>query len=132
MTKQTEEQNLATVLEAFDAAFNRRDPDAYERYWSPDYVQHSAHIPPGRDGLKGLIASMPPSLKYEHTIATATDDYVMIHGRFSGFQEVSWVVVDIVRLEGGILVEHWDVIQDEVTRSDSKSGAPMFGDAFPV
>ena len=43
----------------------------------------------------------------------------------------NWIVVDIVKVEGGILTEHWDVIQDETTRKDSKSGNPMFGDHFP-
>jgi len=44
---------------------------------------------------------------------------------------VNWIAVDILRVKNGILVEHWDVIQDEVTRGQSKSGAPMFGNAFP-
>jgi predicted SnoaL-like aldol condensation-catalyzing enzyme len=41
-------------------------------------------------------------------------------------------VVDILRVVDGILVEHWDVIQDEATREQSKSGLPMFGAAFPT
>jgi len=31
--------------------FNKRDYIAAERFWSPNYIQHSAHIPPGREGL---------------------------------------------------------------------------------
>jgi len=38
---------------------------------------------------------------------------------------------DILRIENGVLVEHWDAIQDEATRESSKSGLPMFGDKFP-
>jgi len=54
-----------------------------------------------------------------------------VHGRFSGFgQPVNWIAADILRIENGILVEHWDVIQDEATRESSKSGLPMFGDKF--
>jgi hypothetical protein len=41
-------------------------------------------------------------------------------------------VVDILRIENGLLAEHWDVIQDEATRESSKSGRPMFGDKFPA
>ena len=44
----TEAQNKAFVLEAFDTLFNKRDYAA-ERFWSPAYIQHSAHIAPGRD-----------------------------------------------------------------------------------
>ena len=40
-------RNKAIVLEAFDTLFNRRDYAAAESFWSPTYVQHSAHIPPG-------------------------------------------------------------------------------------
>jgi predicted SnoaL-like aldol condensation-catalyzing enzyme len=43
---------------------------------------------------------------------------------------VNWIAADIVRMENGILVEHWDVIQDEVTSQESKRGLPMFGEAF--
>jgi predicted SnoaL-like aldol condensation-catalyzing enzyme len=42
-----------------------------------------------------------------------------------------WIVLDIVRIENGLLAEHWDVIEDEATREKSRSGLPMFGDAFP-
>jgi predicted SnoaL-like aldol condensation-catalyzing enzyme len=131
MAQTTEEQNKTLVLAAFDAAFNQRDTQAFERYWSPDYVQHSAHIPPGRDGLAGLIASMPADMKYEHQLAVANGEYVMIHGRFSNIGlPKAWVVVDIVRVADGRLAEHWDVIQDEATEAESKSGQPMFGQTF--
>ena len=56
----------------------------------------------------------------------------MVHGRFSGIgQPVNWIAVDILRIAGGVLVEHWDVIQDEASAQQSKSGLPMFGDKFP-
>ena len=132
MSKAVEEKNKALVLEAFDILFNQRDHVAAERYWSPKYIQHSAHIAPGREGLFNLIKSMPPTLKYEPGTIVADGDFVIVHGRFSGFgQPVNWIAADIVRIEEGILVEHWDVIQDEATQEQSKSGLPMFGAKFP-
>jgi len=130
---QTKESNIkALVLEAFDTLFNKRDYAAAERFWSPNYVQHSAHIEPGRDGLFNLIRGMPPTLRHEPGLIVAEGDYVILHGRFSGFgAPADWVVADILRIENGILVEHWDVIQDEATKEQSKSGAPMFGETFP-
>ena len=75
---------------------------------------------------------MPPTLKYEPGTIVADGDFVIVHGRFSGFgQPVNWVAADIVRIEDGILVEHWDVIQEEATQEQSKSGLPMFGAKFP-
>jgi len=124
-------KNKALVLEAFNTLFNKRDYAAAEHFWSPDYMQHSAHIEPGRDGLFNLIKNFPPTLQYEPGTIVAEGDFVIVHGRFSGFgQPVNWIAADILRIENGRLVEHWDVIQDEATRESSKSGLPMFGDKF--
>ena len=131
MNQMIESKNKALVLKAFDTLFNKRNYAAAENYWSPDYIQHSAHIGPGREGLFDLIRSLPPTLKYEPGTIVAEKDFVIVHGRFSGFgQPVNWIAADIVRIKDGILVEHWDVIQDEVTQEQSKSGQPMFGDKF--
>jgi predicted SnoaL-like aldol condensation-catalyzing enzyme len=133
MPDKTESQNKVLVLRAFDALFNRRNYAEAERLWSAAYVQHSAHIEPGREGLFRLVKSLPPTLKYESGLVVAEADYVLLHGRFSGIGlPVNWVVVDIVRLEDGKLKEHWDVIQDEASKASSKSGLPMFGSIFPV
>jgi predicted SnoaL-like aldol condensation-catalyzing enzyme len=111
------------VPEAFDTLFNKRDYAAAERYWSPDYIQHSAHIAPERQDLFNLVRSAPSALKYEAGTIVAEKDAVIVHGRFS-------VAADIVRIKDGTLIEHWDVLQDEATHRDSKSGLPMFGDKF--
>jgi predicted SnoaL-like aldol condensation-catalyzing enzyme len=124
-----EARNKGLVLEAFDALFNRRDFEAAERYWSPDYVQHSAGIGQGRDGLFALVRSV--HRQYESALAVAEGDHVMVHGRFSGGGRPTRIVVDILRVDGGRLTEHWDVMQDEATRAGSKSGLPMFGNRFP-
>jgi len=132
MKNTTEEKNKKLVLEAFDTLFNKRDYAAAERYWSPNYIQHSAHIAPGRDGLFNLIKNIPATLKYEPGMIVAEGDLVIVHGRFSGFgAPVNWIAADIVRIQNGVLVEHWDVIQDEATEEQSKSKAPMFGTSFP-
>jgi len=104
----TEEKNKNFVLEAFDTLFNKRDYAAAERFWSPDYIQHSAYIAPGREGLFDLVKPMPAEFRYENGLAVASGDYVVLHGRFSGFgAPVAWIVVDIVRIENGQLAEHW-------------------------
>ena len=131
MPKTTSEQNKALVLKAFDTLFNKRDYTAAERFWSPKYIQHSAHIAPGREGLFELIKSLPQTLKYEPGAIVAEGNFVIVHGRFLSFGlPVNWIAADIVRIEDGVLVEHWDVIQDEASRESSKSGLPMFGDKF--
>ena len=132
MIRTTPVQNKELVLQAFDTLFNKQDYKAAEQYWSSNYLQQSAHIPPGRDGLFNLVRSMPASLKYEPGVIVAENDYVIVHGRFSGTgRPRNWIAADVVRVADGMLAEHWDVLQDEATKAESRSGLPMFGTTFP-
>ena len=127
-----EAKNKALVLEAFDTLFNKRDYAAAELFWSPTYIQHSAHIAPGRDGLFNLIKALPATLRHEPGMIFAEGDFVMLHGRFSGHgRPAAWIAADLIRMADGVLAEHWDVLQDEATRESSQSGLPMFGGNFP-
>jgi predicted SnoaL-like aldol condensation-catalyzing enzyme len=132
MPKTIPEQNKATVLKAFDTLFNKRDYAAAERFWSPKYIQHSAHIAPGREGLFAPVRSSPDTLRYESQLIVAEGDYVIAHVRFSGIgKPAAWIVADIIRLEDGLLAEHWDVLHDEASQNESVSGLSMFGKSFP-
>jgi predicted SnoaL-like aldol condensation-catalyzing enzyme len=77
--KTTSERNKQLVLEAFDRLFNKRDYAAAEKFWSPNYVQHSAHIEPGRDGLFNLVKRLPPTLRYEPGTIVANGEFVIVH-----------------------------------------------------
>jgi predicted SnoaL-like aldol condensation-catalyzing enzyme len=55
MSKSIAAKNNAIFLEAFETLFNKRDYAAAERFWSPNYIQHSAHIAPGRDGFSDSL-----------------------------------------------------------------------------
>jgi len=133
MTQTIEETNKRLVLEAFDTLFNKRDYQEAERFWSPNYIQHSAHIKPGRDGLFELIRSSPATLRYEPGTIVADGDYVIVHGRFTNTgRPRNWIAADVVRVADGLLAEHWDVLQDEATEAESQSGLPMFGTKFPT
>jgi predicted SnoaL-like aldol condensation-catalyzing enzyme len=133
MATNLQEENKALVLKAFDTLFNKQDYAKAQTFWSDKYTQHSAHIPPGREGLFDLVKGIPSTMRYEPGLVVAQGDFVILHGRFSGIGgPANWIAADIVRVKDGILVEHWDVIQDEATREQSKSGSPMFGETFPA
>jgi predicted SnoaL-like aldol condensation-catalyzing enzyme len=133
VSEKIESKNKALVLEAFDMPFNKRDYATAERFWSPDYIQHSAHIAPARNGLFNLIKSIPPTLKCEPGTIVAEGDLVVVHGRFSGSgAPVDRIAADIVHIQNGVLAEHWDVMQDEATEEQSIGKRPVSGKAFPA
>ena len=127
----TESTNKGLVLEAFDTLFNKHDYVAAGHFWSTDYIQHSAHIASGRDGLFNVAKSLPPTSKHEPGMIVAEGDVVIGHARFSTIGlPANWIAADIIRMKDGLLVEYWDVIEDEATPESSKSGLPMLGDRF--
>jgi predicted SnoaL-like aldol condensation-catalyzing enzyme len=128
MTPALEEINKRIVSTAFETLFNRRDYERARCLWSPDYIHHSAHVPPGRDALLELVRNVPLTVRYENQLIVAHGDFVMLYGRVLGLGEevINPTVVDIVRVENGVLAEHWDVIQDEATKAQADT--PMFAD----
>ncbi|MGU7784262.1 nuclear transport factor 2 family protein [Burkholderia sp. PU8-34] len=130
MATTLEEQNIALVLEALDTLFNKKDYEKAARFWSESYVQHSRIVPAGRDGLFGLVRTLP-DVRFEYDRVAAQGDFVWLHTRYTDSASPTALIgVDIVRIEDGKLVEHWDVLQDEAKRDESAGGYPMFGDTF--
>ena len=105
------DRNKTIVLESFEALFNKRNYVAAERFWLPNYIQHSAHIGPGRDGLFNLIKGIPSTLTYEPGMIVGEGDFVIIHGWYSSTGlPANFILADIIRMKDGVLVEHSDVI----------------------
>ncbi len=130
MNATLEEKNTALVRDALDTLFNKKDYARAAQFWSESYVQHSRHVPAGREGLFGLVRSFG-DIRFEYDRVIAKDDFVWIHSRdTSSATPAAMIALDILRIEDGKLVEHWDVLQDEATRSESAGGYPMFGDTF--
>jgi predicted SnoaL-like aldol condensation-catalyzing enzyme len=123
------QSNKALVLDAMTSLFQRHDASAVERLYSDDYIQHNPDIPQGRDALQGLVETLSPSVYYEPGLIIAEGDLVAIHGRIRGWADEPQVVVDIFRVEGGKLVEHWDVLQNEVPATAGVAGLSMFDPA---
>jgi predicted SnoaL-like aldol condensation-catalyzing enzyme len=131
MSVACEATNKALVLVALDTLFNKRDYRVAEQYWSPRLVLHCADIAPGRDGLFEFVKAAPATLRYEPGAIVANEDYVIVHGRISGNgRPRSWIIATILRIEDRRIAEQWEVIQDEASQIESKSGHPMFGDRF--
>lgn len=119
-------RNKAIVLDAMTSLFQRHDASAVERLYSDDYLQHNPNIPRGRDALKTIVENVSESVYYEPGLIIAEGDLVAIHGRIRGWADQPQVVVDIFRVEDGKLVEHWDVLQNEVPATAGVAGLSMF------
>ncbi|MDO5631345.1 MAG: nuclear transport factor 2 family protein [Paracoccus sp. (in: a-proteobacteria)] len=118
--------NKDIVLEYLDTVFNAKDLAKAETYWGDDMIQHNPLMPNGLDVLRGFIGSADPSLSYEPGLVMESGDKVMIHGRYSGWNGKTMIAVDIFRLKDGKVIEHWDVMQEEVPAADAVNGNPMF------
>jgi predicted SnoaL-like aldol condensation-catalyzing enzyme len=119
-------RNKALVLEAMTSLFQRHDASAVDRLYAPDYIQHNPHIPQGRDALRSLVANLSQAVFYEPGLMIAEGDFVAIHGRIRGWVDAPQVVVDLFRVKGGKLAEHWDVLQNEVPAMAALGGNSMF------
>lgn len=118
--------NKSLVIEAITRVFIERDATAPDELFHPDYRQHNPAIPNGSAALPSLIASLSDNFEYEMGMVVAEGNLVMVHGRYIGWGPKPMIAVDIFRVENGKLVEHWDVMQEEVPASQTKSGNAMF------
>jgi predicted SnoaL-like aldol condensation-catalyzing enzyme len=118
--------NKQIVLEVLKRAFIDWDPTVVEQYFGPNYKQHNPMIPDGPSVIANMIPTLT-NLTYEPGMAVADGNLVMVHGRYTGWGPKPLVAVDIFRLEDGKVVEHWDVVQEEVPAANTASGHSMFG-----
>jgi predicted SnoaL-like aldol condensation-catalyzing enzyme len=113
-----EEANLRLVLDMFAHVLNPMDSSVVDRFIAPGYVQHSQLAPPGRDALKAfldMIRAETPEAVHDVKRAFVDGDHVAVHyhvRRHPG--DLGWAVIDIFRVEDGLIAEHWDVMQDVV------------------
>ena len=117
--------NKEIVLEVLKRSFIDKDPTVVEQYFGTNYKQHNPVIPDGPSTIARMIPTLT-NLTYEPGMAVAEGDLVMVHGRYVGWGPKPMIGVDIFRVKDGKVVEHWDVLQEEVLASNTMSGNAMF------
>ncbi|BFD46306.1 MAG: hypothetical protein DMENIID0002_09520 [Rickettsia endosymbiont of Sergentomyia squamirostris] len=117
--------NKEIVQTAMVEVFIKKDLTAIDRYWSKQYIQHSPYSANGVDELFNIVKNLKPDFKYEPGIIIAEGDIVMMHGRYTGWAPKPLMAVDIFKVQNGKLVEHWDVMQEEVPANKTKTGNSM-------
>jgi predicted SnoaL-like aldol condensation-catalyzing enzyme len=126
MSESATAANRALAIEAITGAFIKRDTSVPARLFAFDYKQHNPSIPNGSASIPDVIRALPPDFKYEMGLVVAEGEYVMIHGRYTKWGPKPLVAVDIFRIVNGKLVEHWDVLQEEIPAESTASGNAMF------
>jgi predicted SnoaL-like aldol condensation-catalyzing enzyme len=121
--------NAQLVRQALIELFVHRDLSAINRYWAAPYLQHNPSLPDGLGILADIVAGLPANFSYEPGMMTSEGDLVMIHGRYTGWGPKPIIAVDMFLVKNGRLVEHWDVMQEELPSHRTQSQRPMF--SFP-
>lgn len=118
--------NKEIVVKAMKEFFVDRDHNAIEHYWHETYVQHNPGMISGHQGLKDILKnSIDSGFKWTPGIFIEAGDLVIAHSEVQGWGPNPLIVVDIFRLAGGRIAEHWDVVQEEVAADKTASGNPM-------
>jgi predicted SnoaL-like aldol condensation-catalyzing enzyme len=108
--------NKDIAVAFYKKVFEGRVEDAFRLYAGPTYRQHNPLIEDGMEGLKKFVTwimSNHPDARCEIKRVFADGDHVILHSHWHGLSDNprGEAVVDIFRLEGGKVLEHWDVIQ---------------------
>ena len=105
--------------------------DAFACWMHPDYIQHNPDAPTGRDATREMLAAAVrdnPELTHDvKRVIYGDRNLVAVHHHFRRKRdERGWAVVDILRIEGGYVVEHWDVMQPVPDPAETKNSNGMF------
>lgn len=117
MSRTAQEQaNHDLVIEMYNKVLIAMDSTAVDRYIAPEYVQHSSLAEPTIDALKGFLDRVrveSPNARQTIHRSFVDGDHVIVHTHVVRWPaDPGLAVVDIFRCENGMIVEHWDVIQD--------------------
>ena len=129
--------NKRLVYNFWREVFEAGHMDLAEKYMAESYIQHNPNIPTGRaafvDFFSKNVALQPIESRIQAPLVAiiAEGDMVATHSHLIlEPSQPGQALADFFRMDNGKVVEHWDVIQDEATEAESKSGLPMFGEKF--
>jgi predicted SnoaL-like aldol condensation-catalyzing enzyme len=109
------EENMRVVLDFYEHGLMRRDFDVAKQHFGPRYTQHNPAVADGPEGFRAFLQYLReklPNSRSEIKRVIADGDYVVVHVHaIPEPGERGLAIVDIFKLEGGKIVEHWDVMQ---------------------
>lgn len=132
-TADRERLTAREVADRFIEAFYHqgRLADAFRAWVHPDYIQHHPSSPTGRDGTIEVLAEhmeRHPHMSHDvKRVIYGADGLMAVHYLFRfAPEDRGMAVIDLFRIEGGYLVEHWDVIQAIPDPATCKNQNGMF------
>lgn len=120
------EENKMMVANLYQEIFGDKNIDAVDKYIGDNYIQHNPAVGDGKEALKEALRVWfkdAPKEKIDIQHIGADGNFVYIHTKSKqGNKTIS--VMDIFRVDGGKVVEHWDVMQEVPAKSANDH--PMF------
>lgn len=105
--------NTELVRRAYDTLYVKGDAEGIAEFVRDDFIDHNPIAPSGKQAAMEFLRNSPlPSATAEVKRILADEQYVMVHAHLKfGDGETGQAVVDIWRIEDGLIAEHWDVVQ---------------------
>jgi predicted SnoaL-like aldol condensation-catalyzing enzyme len=115
------------VTRFMDQFYIRKDVSGAFMTWvDPGYIQHNPMAATGRDAAIAFLApffAANPDISYEIKRVIADGNLVAVHshGVFKA-NDPGIAIVDILRVKGCKVMEHWDVVQPVPEKSANTNG----------
>jgi|SRR5271157_194621 len=109
------EKNRAIVQRFVDLFYRQKDVrQAFATFVAENYVQHNPNMPDGREAaiehLEPMFSHPDSRFDVKRILVDGDLAAVHLHGQ-ARKDEPGGAVVDLFRLDNGLIVEHWDVLQ---------------------
>ena len=120
------ERNKQFVAEFYDIIINQKDYEKAKPYMGPRYKQHNPLVADRPEGLRDFIEFLKTNAPEAHSeikASFAEGDYVILHVHSLRQPNTRGrAIIEIFRLENGLIDEHWDVIQEIPETSANPNG----------
>ena len=123
------EQNIALVKRFYDEVFNAHDVSKLDEFMRDDYMQHNATVEDGKDGFikfTEFFFGLDPEMEIIKIFANDDDEVAVFFKCTCRANGMVNKVVDMYRLQDGLLAEHWDVVEHDVGGLVPTSGRDLF------
>ena len=123
------QKNIEVVKRFYEDVFNAHDVSKLDEYMRDDYMQHNATVEDGKEGFirfTQMFFQLKPRMEICKIFANDSDEVAVFFKCTCEANGSVNKVVDIYRLQDGLLAEHWDVVEHDVGNIVTANGRGLF------